>query len=78
MAKRRTLLSRADKKFKELEKKYGPEVRAKGMHVVQKVRDKDIIIAAAPNKVRQAAFVPNVKGMRWQDGKLVPRKGGPK
>ena len=69
---------RKDKKLLELEKKYAAEVRGKHMHVEQRINGQDIIIAAVPNAVRAAPFVPNVKGMRWQDGQLVPRKGGPR
>ena len=67
-----------DKKLQELEKKYAAEVRGKHMHVEQRVNGRDIIVAAVPNAVRAAAWTPNVKGMRWQDGQLVPRNGAQK
>lgn len=69
---------RKDKKLLQLEQKYADEMRQRGMHVEKRTTQDGIVIAAVPNPVRTAPWKPNVKGMRWQDGKLVPRKGGPK
>ena len=71
-----------DKKFQQMERDHADEMRRRHRHVEKKVvEDADgvkVIIAAVENAVAAAPFVPNVKGMRWQDGKLVPRKGGPR
>lgn len=69
---------REDKKFKQLRKKYAKKMRLEGRHIVKVDTGTQILIVAKPNVVRGVAWTPNVKGMRWQDGKLVPRKGGPK
>lgn len=68
----------ADKKLRELQKTYGEEVRRRHMHVERRDGPEGIVIAAVANHVQAAPFVPNVKGMRWKDGQLVPRKGGPR
>lgn len=67
-----------DKKFKQLEQAYADEVRRLHMHVERRETDEGIVIAAVANATQPAPFVRNVKGMRWQDGQLVPRKGGPR
>lgn len=69
---------RHDKKFKEFQKEHGDRLRKEGRHLDVVDTGTQILVRAAPNPVRQAPWVPNVKGMRWQDGVLVPRKGGPK
>lgn len=65
---------RKDKKFKELERKHADRVRRDGKHVVRKETNHGIVIAAVQNRVAPAPYKANVKGMRWEDGRLVPRK----
>lgn len=65
---------RKDKKLKELERKYADRVRRDGKHVVRQDSRAGIVIAAVQNRIGPAPYKANVKGMRWEDGHLVPRK----
>jgi hypothetical protein len=67
-----------DKKFRELQRDWNRRsihtaFRGRGQHLVQLIRRGIKTVIRTDNRRQQAPWVPNVKGMRWQRGQLIPR-----
>ena len=80
-------MNATNKKFRELQRDWDRRsihtaFLGRGQHLVQRIVKtvwtdngrryvKDVI--RTDNRRKQAPWVPNVRGMRWQKGKLIPR-----
>lgn len=79
-------MNATDKKFRELQRDWDRRsihtaFLGRGQHLVQRTRTvrtltgfrRVLEVVRTDNRRKQAPWVPNVKGMRWKHGKLIPR-----